>query len=191
MLARVLVAIFLLSSPSWAVTLEVVNLYQPLSLHGTDGVGETLGLNDPVQAAVMSRPYAVTGAMPEDLVKAVAVPHRIATNGEGYDVRDANLLNLCRVALGVEMQGDRLLVRLDVSKFTLQEELDLSARQVLTLSIIAIERTLRDYFRDAEDVSLKVSIGIKGTTEGNAGLRDLARRFRIGNSTREGAEEDG
>ena len=53
MLARVLVAIFLLSSPSWAVTLEVVNLYQPLSLHGTDGVGETLGLNDPVQAAVM------------------------------------------------------------------------------------------------------------------------------------------
>ena len=191
MLVRVMAAIFLLSLPGWAVTLEVVNLHQPLSLHGTDGVGETLGLDDPVQAAVMSRPYAVTGAMPEDLVKAIAAPHRIATNGEGYEVKDANLLNLCRVALGAEMKGSRLLVRLDVSKFTLQEDLDLTARQVLKLSIIAIERTLRDYFRDAEDVSLGVSIGIRGTTEGNAGLTNLARRFRIGDAADEGSEADG
>ncbi len=185
MFLRGLAAICLLSSFSSAVTLEVVNLHQPLSLHGTDGVGDTLGQDDPVQAAVMPRPYAVTGAMPEDLVKAVAAPHRIATNGDGYKVEDANLLNLCRVALGAEMKGSRLLVRLDVSKFTLQEDMDLTARQVLTLSIIAIERTLRDYFRDVEDAVLGVSIGIKGTTEGNASLRDLARRFKIGDSSGE------
>ena len=180
MFSRSLVLLLLLCSPVLAVTLEVVELYQPLSLHRTDGVGETLGEEDPVQAAVFARPYAVTGAMPEDLVKAVAAPHRIATNSEGYEVEDANLLNLCGVALSSEMKVNRLLVRFDMGDFKLPEDLDLSARQVIQLSIIAVERTLRSYFRNFKDEVLSVSIGIIGTTDGNESLKELAKRFRLG-----------
>ncbi|MDG2488141.1 MAG: hypothetical protein P8M65_10560 [Roseibacillus sp.] len=172
--------LLLLCSPVLAVTLEVVELYQPLSLHRTDGVGETLGEEGPVQAGVFARPYAVTGAMPEDLVKAVAAPHRIATNSEGYEVEDANLLNLCGVALSSEMKVNRLLVRFDMGNFKLPEDLDLTARQVVQLSIIAVERTLRSYFRNFKDEVLSVSIGITGTTDGNESLKDLAKRFRLG-----------
>ena len=180
MFSRSLVLLLLLCSPVLAVTLEVVELYQPLSLHRTDGVGETLGEEDPVQAAVFARPYAVTGAMPEDLVKAVAAPHRIATNSEGYEVEDANLLNLCGVALSSEMKVNRLLVRFDMGNFKLPEDLDLTARQVIQLSIIAVERTLRSYFRNFKDEVLSVSIGIIGTTDGNESLKELAKRFRLG-----------
>jgi len=180
MLLRSLVLLLLLCSPVLAVTLEVVELYQPLSLHRTDGVGETLGEEEPVQAGVFARPYAVTGAMPEDLVKAVAAPHRIATNSEGYGVEDANLLNLCGVALSSEMKVNRLLVRFDMGNFKLPEDLDLTARQVVQLSIIAVERTLRSYFRNFKDEVLSVSIGITGTTDGNESLKDLAKRFRLG-----------
>jgi len=188
MVLRVLAAAFFLPALGSAVTVEVVNLYQPLSLHNTDGIGEDLGANDPVQAAVMSRPYAVGGAMPEDLVKAVGAPHRIANNGQAYDVKDANLLNLCKVTLSAEMRNTRLLVRLDVSEFVLPEELDLTARQVVALSILAIEQTLKDYFRNIKDEVLGVSIGVKGTNERNEALKDLARRFKLGGSEGTGEE---
>ncbi|HJM64290.1 MAG: hypothetical protein QF405_02715 [Roseibacillus sp.] len=188
MVLRVLAAAFLLPALCSAVTVEVVNLYQPLSLHNTDGIGEDLGENDPIQAAVMSRPCAVGGAMPEDLVKAVATPHRIASDGQAYDVKDANLLNLCKITLSAEMKKTRLLVRLDVSKFELPEELDLTVRQVVALSILAIERTLKDYFRNNKNEALGVSIGVKGTNEGNETLKDLAKRFNLGGSRPAGEE---
>ena len=182
MIPRFAVSFLMVWSLAQAITLEVVELHQPLSLHRTDGIGETLGEKDPVQAGVFSRPYAVTGAMPEDLVKAVAAPHRIATNSEGYEVDDANLLNLCGVSLSSEMRVNRLLVRFNVANLELPGDLDLTARQVIRLSVIAVERTLRAYFRSGNDQVLSVSIGITGTTAGNAGLKDLAKRFRLGRS---------
>ena len=80
------------------------------------------------------------------------------------------------------MKVNRLLVRFDVGNFELPEELDLTARQVIRLSVIAVERTLRAYFQSVKDEVLSVSIGITGTTEGNAALKDLAKRFRLGRS---------
>ena len=90
------------------------------------------------------------------------------------------------------MKNTRLLVRLDVSEFELPEELDLTARQVVALSILAIERTLKDYFRNIKDEALGVSIGVKGTNERNEGLKDLARRFELGSprASGEGGEDD-
>ena len=180
MLRRIFFALFCLSGLSSAITVEVVNLHQPLSLHFTDGVGEEIN-GELLQAAVMSRPYAITGAIPEDLVKAVATPHQIPSNAEAYNLKDANLLNLCKIALNAEMRRGKLLVRFDVSKFSIPEEVDLAAQEVMQLSIMAVERTLRDYFKKVyEEEAFEVSIGVVGTNEGNASLRELAKRFKIG-----------
>ena len=102
------------------------------------------------------------------------------------------MLNLCKIELSAEMKNTRLLVRLDVSKLELPEELDLTARQVVTLSIVAIEYTLKDYFRNSKDEDLRVSIGVKGTNEGNEALKNLARRLTLGGvrSDEEVAEDD-
>ena len=160
-------------------TIEVVQLYQPLSLHGTDGVGEVKDGEDLLQAAVLSRPFAVSGALPEDLVKAVAHPQQIPSNNPGYQVEDANLLNLCQVGLNVEIRGEILMVRFDVSELSIPEEVDLTSRQVLKLAIQAVRRTLEDFLRDSDE-RIEVSVGILGTNDENAALKDLATRFVVG-----------
>ena len=87
------------------------------------------------------------------------------------------------------MRQARLLVRLDVSSFEMPEEVDLTIRQALTFSIIAIQRTLEDYFQHVPGDPLEVSVGIKGTREGNETLKDLARRFRVGQDPSPGEDE--
>ena len=86
-------------------------------------------------------------------MKAVAEPHKIASNSPAYDVADANLLNLCKVKLTAEMKLEKLIVRLDVTEISIPEEIDLTSRHVLRLSILAIRKTLKDYFRHGEERS--------------------------------------
>ncbi len=176
---KVLVIALAFQGMAVASTIEVVRLYQPLSLHGTDGVGEVEDGEDLLQAAVLSRPFAVSGALPEDLVKAVAYPHRIPSNNPNYDLEDANLLNLCHVRIEVEMKGETLRVRFDVSKLEIPERVDLTSRQMMKLAIQAVRQTVREFMKNADE-SLDVSIGIVGTGEELASLKDLATRFRAG-----------
>ncbi len=181
MLLRAIALLLLLPMMTSAITLEVVKLFQPVSLHGTDGVGDEEEGKEPIQAGVMSRPVVISGAIPEDLVKAIAMPHKIASNSPAYEVEDANLLNLCKVKLTVEMKGERLLVRLDVTDFMLPEDLDLTARQVLRLTIKSVRQTLKDYFKNGEEEeAVEVSIAVIGTNEGNESLKDLGVRFKAG-----------
>jgi hypothetical protein len=179
MLKRGLILLLALTGSLSAVTLEVVQLFQPLSLHGTDGVGDEKDDEVPIQATVMSRPMAIAGAIPEDLVKAIATPCKILSNSPAYDVADANLLNLCKLKMVVEMKGEILTVRFDVTELAIPDDVDVTARQVLRLSISAVRRTLKEYFKHSHD-SLEVSIGVTGTNDGNASLKDLAVRFKAG-----------
>ena len=59
----ILLAVALPASLS-AITVEVVQLFQPLSLHGTDGVGDEDENEEPLQAAVLSRPNGDFGGRP-------------------------------------------------------------------------------------------------------------------------------
>ena len=165
--------------PLLASTIEVVRLYQPLSLHGTDGAGEHQEVNELLQASVMAAPYALSGAFPEDLVKAVAMPHRIPTNSPGYEVKEANLVILSKLGLEVSLEEGELLVVLDVSDLTIPEEIDLTSRQILKMTISAILKTLEGYYRHDEE-HLHGEIKITGTRDSNATLRDLSQKFTIG-----------
>jgi hypothetical protein len=161
------------------ITVEVVRLYQPLSLHGTDGAGDVEDDDEVLQAAVMSRPMALAGAIPEDLVKAVGDPCKIESNSPAYDLEEANLLILCKIELSVEMLEERLLVKLDLSQMTIPEEIDLTARQMLTLSIRAIRKTLEAYFAHTDE-KIHWEVRIAGTNERNASLRNLSAKHTVG-----------
>ncbi len=56
-----------------ATTLEVLQVFQPISLHGTDVDYEFEG--EHVRARVFSRPMVLSVAMPETLVAAIASLH--------------------------------------------------------------------------------------------------------------------
>jgi hypothetical protein len=162
-----------------AITIEVVRVFQPLSLHGTDGAGDVEDEEEILQAAVMSRPMALAGAIPEDLVKAVADPCRIPANTPAYQVAESNLLLLCGISLGVDMLQERLLVTLDVSKLEIPEEVDLTARQVLNLTIRAVRKTLESYYAHGGE-KLRWEVRVTGAGEGQASLKDLSGKHTIG-----------
>ena len=92
----------------------------------------------------------------------MASPHRIVTNAEGYEVADANLLNLCKIGLKAEVRQARLLVRLDVSSFDARE-VDLTISRHLPQSSRSADA--RDYFSTCR-VTLSRCRWHKGTREG-------------------------
>lgn len=166
-------------SAARATTITVVPVFEPLSLHGTDGDEAISDTGEALQACVMSRPMAMTGAFPEVLVDAIRSPHQIPTNNPNYKVRETNLLIICNIGISSEMTADGLSVRLDVSQLAIPSEVDLTARQILKLAIVALRKTLEEY-QKPQLQPLNVQLIIDGADEGKAGLRDLAARFTIG-----------
>lgn len=159
-----------------ATTLEVLRVFQPLSLHGTD-VGEEFQ-GEVIQARIFSRPMVLSGAMPEDLVSAIAAPHQMPAT-LNYEVKECNLLALYQVSVsGVMSDGGELKVSFDLSKMKAPEDVELSIRTVLKLSIQALKQTLTDY-QHPENQPLKVELAIEGTGEKNRSLRDLSGKFVI------------
>ena len=166
-----------LISFSWATTLEVLEVFQPISLHETDMVHEFLG--EDIQARIFSRPLVLSGAMPEGLVSAVASPHQLPAV-DNYEVRECILLALYKVALNGDFDDkDALVVTFDLKEMKAPEEVDLSIRKVLQLSIKALRKTLVSYHHP-ENGPLKVRVVIAGTKEGNASLKDLGTSFKVG-----------
>ncbi|WAC21484.1 hypothetical protein OVA24_08810 [Luteolibacter sp. SL250] len=169
----------LLAGSAVATTIMVVPIYEPLSLHGTDGDDVIMDVGEALQASVMARPMALTGAFPEVLIDSIKTPHQIPTNNPNYKVTEANLLVLCKVGINGRMSQEGLIVTLDITELEIPTEVDLTSRQVLRLALIAVRKTLEEYQRP-QTQPLVVTIAIEGATEGKAPLVDLAGKFTIG-----------
>lgn len=178
LLAQLLFGGFL-AAGALASTIMVVPVHEPLSLHGTDGDEAISEIGEALQAAVMPRPMALSGAFPEVLVDAIRSPHLIPTNHPNYKVQETNLLVLCNVGISGEMEEEGLLVRLDVAQLAIPPEVDLTTRQILKLAIVALRKTLDDYQRP-QTRPLVVTLLIEGTDDAKASLRDLGTKFTIG-----------
>jgi hypothetical protein len=161
-----------------ATTIMVVPVFEPLSLHGTDGDEAISEVGDALQASVISRPMALTGAFPETLVEAVRSPHLIPTNNPNYKVIEANLLVLCNITISGEIIDNSLRVSFDVSQLSIPPAVDLTTRQILKLAIIALRKTLESY-QTPQQQPLPVTIVIDGTDDAKASLRDLGTKFVI------------
>ena len=171
-------ACLLLCQWAAATTITVVPVFEPLSLHGTDGDEAVSDTGEALQACVMSRPRAMTGAFPEVLMDAIRSPHQIPTNNPNYQVRETNLLILCNIGISGELTEEGLVVKLDVSNLTIPPEVDLTARQVLKLAIVAVRKTLEEYQRPQTE-KLAVSLVVDGADEPKGNLLDLAARFTV------------
>jgi hypothetical protein len=161
-----------------ATTISVVPIYEPITLHGTD-VDEAISeIGEALQATVMPRPMALSGAFPETLVEAVRTPHQLPGNDPNYTVDEVNLLVLCRVGVAAEIVDQKLEVSLDVGEMVVPEGIDLTERQVIRLAIVAIRKTLEVYQEPQPD-RLEVRIAIVGAGDQREGLGELACHFEI------------
>ncbi len=167
-----------LAYPCFATTISVVPIYEPLTLHGTDAADIITDIGEALQATVMPRPMAITGAIPEALVEAIRTPHLIPTNAPNYKVKEANLLVLCNLTLDAEMTNEGMTVTLDVSKLAIPEDVDMTARQLIRITFAALQKTL-EVHQQQQTIPLHVDIKITGTTEKNATLKDLEATFIV------------
>jgi hypothetical protein len=167
-----------LASSAWATTITVVPIFEPLSLHGTDGDEAISRIGEALQASVMPRPMALTGAFPEVLVDAIRSPHLIPTNNPNYKVQEVNLLVLCNIGISGEMVDNALTVRLSVGQLSIPADVDLTTRQILNLAIIALRKTLDEY-QGLQTQALSVTVIIDGADDAKASLRDLSTKFVI------------
>jgi len=161
-----------------ATTITVVPVFEPLSLHDTDGDEAVSDTGDALQACVMARPMAMTGAFPESLVDAIRSPHRFPTNNENYKVQENNLLVLANIEISAVHQQGKLMVTLDVAKMTIPKVVDLTSRQIINLTIVAIRKTLEMY-QVGQDQPLPVALIVEGTNDLNASLKELNTEFVI------------
>jgi hypothetical protein len=164
-----------------ATTLSVVPIFEPLSLKGTDGDGDFSEIGEALQATVAARPMALSGAFPETLVEAVHSSHRLPTNDPNYAAAEVNLLVLCRVGLGAEMQDSKLRVKLDVSSMEIPAGIDLTRQQVIKLAIVAIRKTLEAY-QAPQPGPLGVVFEVVGSRPEHGDLTDLGGEIEIGGS---------
>ncbi len=161
-----------------ATTIMVVPVFEPLSLHGTDGDEAISDTGEALQACVMARPMALTGAFPEALVESIRSPHRIPTNHPKYEVQETNLLVLANIGIEAEMTTGGLVVTMDVSNMAIPPDVDLTARQILKLAIVALRKTLEAY-QAPQDHPLDVRFTVTGTNENKSGLFELNVGFTV------------
>lgn len=179
LILHTIAALFVSIRMATATTIMVVPVYEPLSLHGTDGDEAISDTGEALQACVMSRPMAMTGAFPEVLVEAIRSPHLIPTNNPNYKVQEANLLVLANIGINAELTREGLVVTLDVSQLAIPVEVDLTARQILKLAIVALRKTLEQHQQIQTD-ELSVTLVVEGADESKAGLKDLGTNFKVG-----------
>ncbi len=174
-----ILAVALSCLPAAATTIMVTPIFEPLSLHDTDGDEAVSQTGDALQACVMSRPHAITGAVPEDLVHAIRRSHKIPSNNDNYQVQEANLLMLTGITILAHKDGKTLNVRLNVANMNIPSEVDLTSSQILKLTIVAVRKTLEAYQAE-QGKTLPVKLMIEGTNELNEGLKDLNAEFTVG-----------
>ncbi|WP_035602883.1 hypothetical protein [Haloferula sp. BvORR071] len=176
---KLLFALLALSLPLAATTISVVPVFEPLSMHGTDVDDGITDTGEALQATVASRPMALTGAFPEVLVEAIRSPHKFPSNNPSYKVDEVNLLVLCNIGITAEMVEEGLKVRLNVAHLAVPEGVDLTARQVLKLALVAIRKTVEEY-QKPQSQALKVAITLEGVNDGTASLKELETTYTLG-----------
>lgn len=172
-LTLVLTALTALSS-----TKAVYPIWQPISLHGTD-VTSVPGMESGVEfGVIMSRPMVLSGALPEALVYAVGLSHQLASIGT-YEEKEANLLVLYNIKVEPTLNDKGLLIVFDLSKMTTPEDMEVSARDAIKLSIKAIKKTLQSYADAHLRKDLKCAISIEGLSEKNQSFREFGEQFDL------------
>ncbi|MBK1833482.1 hypothetical protein [Roseibacillus ishigakijimensis] len=164
------------------VTKEVVRVFHPVSYHETDSVSEFGVKGELLQAAVIDRPVVLSGAVPEDLAKAVAMALQLPSNNPTYQVEEANLVVLSGLTLEANREGEALEVLVVCGDFKVPEDLEITARQVLTLTVTAVRRTLVTYYSGADHAKLQCHVRLVGLPEEWAGLKELEASFKVGSA---------
>ena len=126
-----------------AEVLQVVKLYRPLSLKGTESFSETKE-GKVIEAGIFSAPAVVSGAMPEDILAALTHPFEIRSYGKSYEPKECNIFTLSNsTATAKQLSENYFQITLQIDP---DQKTDLSQEELVDLFVRAIRNTFTNYF---------------------------------------------
>jgi len=147
-------------------TLEVVQLYLPISLEGTD-VTSSIFPEKAVPVDVISTPIVLSGAMPEDLLAALNRPFQLPSNNSHYKVTEANLIVINEITTHLEQDElGNYAFTLTIPEKLITKGIELSELGALLMN--SVMKTVTRYYHDKEDppqIKLRIEITENGEPE--------------------------
>lgn len=119
----------------------LIEVFQPTSLLGTELDSDPFENGESLPATIVSRPVIVEGAVPEGVVHAISLPHRIAGASENFP-NESNLVVLVGGSVYAEYGEKEHQVFADFSKAKLPDNLGVTMMQVMKLTGICLQKTL-------------------------------------------------
>ena len=177
---KVLLLLALLANSLGAITQEVIRVYQPLSFHFTDSATEFGPQGDLIQAKVVDRAMVLSGAFPEDLLKAVGLPCQLQSNNDNYKVPETNLVVLCGLRLEVSRIGKLVEVVIDCSEMKMPDFVELNYEQVMEMTVESLRRTLRLYYTKGEHEFFECQVTLSALPEAHKNLKKNETVFPVG-----------
>ncbi|MFC5049466.1 hypothetical protein ACFPK9_02365 [Rubritalea spongiae] len=167
-----------------ASTKSVYQIWQPLSLKGTDVYGVVGVESNQPGVVIMPRPVVLSGAIPEDLVTAIALDYPLASSAKNYSEPHVNLLAISNVSLRALLEDEGLLIQFDVSKAQSEKDLGVDLETVISMGIEAVRKTAVFNAKTQLDNPLRCIVKVVGAEKGSSLLK-LETQFDIGPGTGE------
>lgn len=121
---------------------QIAEIFQPISLLGTDTEDEPLKDGQDMAATILSRPILIGGAFPESPVLAMCLPHKIAGAPDEFP-KESNLIVLVGAKLDAEFGEKSHTVIADFSRAKASDDLGVTLLQVMQLTAECLQRNLR------------------------------------------------
>jgi hypothetical protein len=134
------------------------------------------GTGDEFDIGQMHVPVVVSGDMPKDILRALALPITLPTLISSYHHKDANIISICGIGLdGTFVQG-HYLIDMDLTRF-MTKTIGLEADQILEATIESVRITLRECVWNEQPA--KIEFRIKGSPEQVVQFKHLERTITL------------
>jgi hypothetical protein len=144
--------LFVASMLSSRAERDIVSIFQPLSLLGTELEAYPLGKNESVYADVLATSTIVSSAYPEAIVQAIALPHHFYNAPEGFPA-ESNLIILSGGHLDAAWGEARHSITIDFSKASVKD-LGVTLKQLCRLTLLCLSRSLQQKSSDGKPFTL-------------------------------------
>jgi len=179
-----------------ASTIELARIFSPLTLVDTGTASNLQQDGEPLPVAIMERPIAISGRVPEALIEAVAIPFAIDTNQpQLYQVSEANLIALCGVEIEAFIdEADDLNIKLIMPSKEAVQDIDITLKQLVELILMSIEKTLSAN-NQGEKWESKINLTFEGDGAGdlinsNKTIELLSETEKVESEANEKPEEE-
>ena len=134
------------------------------------------GTGDEFDIGQMHVPVVVSGDMPKDILRALAMPITLPSLISSYHHKDANIISICGIGLDGTFGPGLYRIDIDLTRFT-TKPIGLEADQILEATIESVRNTLRESVWNEEPA--KIEYRIKGLPEQVVQFKHLERTITL------------